>query len=121
MKTVEEILSSGVIYSDKLKIDTDGFSGFLVVDRVNMSFVASWGGGWDHVSVAPHWNLCQAFNFEELISKLPDLLEDVSIAIAKVYEATADVVKSLKKALESIDTDQLLSIYVKTSEVKENE
>lgn len=53
MKTVEEILSSGVIYSDKLKIDTDGFSGFLVIDRVNMSFVASWGGGWDHVSVAP--------------------------------------------------------------------
>lgn len=68
-----------------------------------------------------HWNLCQAFNFEELISKLPDLLEDVSIAIAKVYEATADVVKSLKKALESIDADQLLSIYAKTSEVKENE
>lgn len=68
-----------------------------------------------------HWNLCQAFNFEEIISKLPDLLEDVSIAIAKVYEATADVVKSLKKALESIDADQLLSIYAKTSEVKENE
>lgn len=53
MKTVEEILSSGVIYSDKLKTGTDGFSGFLVIDRVNMSFVASWGGGWDHVSIAP--------------------------------------------------------------------
>lgn len=53
MKTVEEILSSGIIYSDKLKINDDGFSGFLIVDRVNMSFVASWGGGWDHVSVAP--------------------------------------------------------------------
>lgn len=53
MKTVAEILSSGVIYSDKLKIDDDGFKGFLTVDRVDMSFIASWGGGWDHVSVAP--------------------------------------------------------------------
>ena len=68
-----------------------------------------------------HWNLCQAFNFEELISKLPDLMEDISIAIAKVYEATADVVKSLKKVLESVDADQLLSIYAKTPEVRENE
>lgn len=32
-----------------------------------------------------------------------------------------NVKNSLKKALESIDTDQLLSFYVKTSEVKENE
>ncbi len=68
-----------------------------------------------------HWDLYQAFDFGGLISKLPYLMEDVSIAIAKVYEATADVVKSLKKALESIDTDQLLGIYAKTSEVKENE
>lgn len=68
-----------------------------------------------------HWDLWQAFNFEELISKLPDLLENISMAIAKVYEATADVVKSLMKVLESVDTDQLLSIYAKTSEVKENE
>ena len=28
MKTVEEILSSGVIYSDKLKIGDDGIKGF---------------------------------------------------------------------------------------------
>lgn len=68
-----------------------------------------------------HWDLWQAFNFEERISKLSDPLENISMAIAKVYEATADVVKSLKKVLESVDTDQLLSIYAKTSEVRENE
>lgn len=68
-----------------------------------------------------HWDLYQAFDFEGLMSKLPYLMESVSIAIAKVYEATADVVKSLKKVLESVDTDQLLSIYAKTSEVRENE
>lgn len=53
MKTVEEILSYKGIYSDKLKIGDDGIKGFLTVNRTDMSFVASWGGGWDHVSVAP--------------------------------------------------------------------
>ena len=53
MKTVEEILSYKGIYSDKLKIGDDGIKGFISVNRIDMSFVASWGGGWDHVSVAP--------------------------------------------------------------------
>ena len=53
MKSVEEILSSKFIYSDNIKIGDDGIKGFLSVDRTDMSFVASWGGGWEHVSVAP--------------------------------------------------------------------
>lgn len=53
MKTVEEILSYKGIYSDKLKIGDDGIKGFISVNRIDMSFVASWGGGWDHVSVSP--------------------------------------------------------------------
>ena len=53
MKTVEEILSYKGIYSDKLKIGDDGIKGFISVNRIDMSFVASWGGGWDHISVAP--------------------------------------------------------------------
>lgn len=53
MKSVEEILQSKVIYSNNLHISDDGIKGFILIDRVDMSFVASWGGGWDHVSVAP--------------------------------------------------------------------
>ena len=53
MKTVEEILSYKGIYSEKLNIGDDGIKGFILVNRIDMSFVASWGGGWDHVSVAP--------------------------------------------------------------------
>lgn len=53
MKSVEEILSYKGIYSDKLKIGDDGIKGFISVNRIDMSFVASWGGGWDHVSIAP--------------------------------------------------------------------
>lgn len=47
------------------------------------------------------WNLYKALVFEEV--------------------KQAIIVKSILKALESIDDDQLLSVYVKVSEVKENE
>ena len=53
MKSVEEILSSKVIYTDKVEKGDDGMRGFLTIERMDMSFVASWGGGWEHISVAP--------------------------------------------------------------------
>lgn len=54
MKPIEEILSDRRhIYSDKVQIGNDGLKGYMNVDRTDMTFVASWGGGWEHVSVAP--------------------------------------------------------------------
>ena len=53
MKTVNEFLDSKQIYSQDLSFSEDGIKGFICIDRIDMSFVASWGGGWDHVSVAP--------------------------------------------------------------------
>ena len=53
MKSVNEILDSKRIYSERLEFSDDGIKGYICIDRVDMSFVASWGGGWDHVSVAP--------------------------------------------------------------------
>ena len=53
MKPVEEILSSKVIYTDKVEKGYDGMRGFLTIERTDMSFVASWGGGWEHISVSP--------------------------------------------------------------------
>lgn len=54
MKRVDEIICDRKhIYSDNLTISTDGIKGFLNVDNLDMSFIASWGGGWDHVSVSP--------------------------------------------------------------------
>ena len=44
---------------------TDGFNGFLTLKGQVLYFVASWGGGWDHVSVSlrnrcPTWDeMCQ--------------------------------------------------------------
>lgn len=53
MKTVDEILKSGRIYSNSLVYSADGIKGCICIERVDMSFIASWGGGWDHVSVSP--------------------------------------------------------------------
>lgn len=53
MRTVDEILKSGQIYSNSLVHSADGIKGYICIERVDMTFVASWGGGWDHVSVAP--------------------------------------------------------------------
>lgn len=53
MKTLNEILDSKHIYSKGLDFAEDGLMGYLNIERVDMSFVASWGGGWDHVSVSP--------------------------------------------------------------------
>ena len=43
MKKVEEIIKDGRIYTNSLEIGKDGFSGYLRVENVDMSFIASWG------------------------------------------------------------------------------
>lgn len=54
MRRVEDIINNHrYIYSDGLEFSEDGFRGYMTVDGIDMTFVASWGGGWDHVSVSP--------------------------------------------------------------------
>ena len=53
MREVGEILKCGHIYSKCLTMGEDGFMGYININRIDMSFVASWGGGWEHISVSP--------------------------------------------------------------------
>ena len=54
MRSAEEILNNRkFLYVDGIQKSCDGMRGFLTIDGLDMSFVASWGGGWDHVSVRP--------------------------------------------------------------------
>lgn len=53
MKTVKEILESNHIYTGGLDFAEDGLMGYININRIDMSFVASWGGGWEHISVSP--------------------------------------------------------------------
>lgn len=97
MKTVAEILSSGSIYSDKLKIDDDGFKGFLTVDRVDMSFVASWGGGWDHVSVAPLKR--KIVPSWEMMCKVKDLFFKPEEAVIQIHPPKDEYVNNMPNCL----------------------
>ena len=53
MKSLKEIMESkGLAIEDK---GLDGLCGFFYVNGIHkkpMAFVASWGGGWEHVSVS---------------------------------------------------------------------
>ena len=109
MKTVEEILSSGVIYSDKLKIGDDGFKGFLVIDRLDMSFVASWGGGWEHVSVAPLKK--KVTPSWETMCKVKDLFYKPSEAAIQIHPPKDEYVNNMPNCLHlwrAIDKEMLL-------------
>jgi len=54
MRPIEEILSdSKHVYSYPIEISDDGMRGYLLIQRTEMTFVASWGGDREHVSVAP--------------------------------------------------------------------
>ena len=51
MKSIEEIMQSKKIIIDR--ISPDGLSGMIAIRGWRGSVIASWGAGWDHVSVCP--------------------------------------------------------------------
>ena len=51
MKGIEEIIASNKVMI--IEKSRDGFSGMIFIRGWEGSVIASWGGGWDHVSVAP--------------------------------------------------------------------
>jgi len=51
MKTIEDIVSCGRIAIDIM--NEDGFRGIIQFPHWQGSLIVSWGGGWEHASVAP--------------------------------------------------------------------
>ena len=51
MKTLAEIQASGRVVLDYE--DPEGFQGIVQFPRWQGSLIVSWGGGWEHASVAP--------------------------------------------------------------------
>ena len=97
MKTVEEILSYKGIYSDKLKIGDDGIKGFISVNRIDMSFVASWGGGWDHVSVSPLNR--KTIPTWDMMCKVKDIFFKPEEAVIQIHPSEDQYVDNLSNCL----------------------
>lgn len=51
MKSIDDILASHKVIV--ISRTHDGFNGYITIRGWEGSVVASWGAGWDHVSVAP--------------------------------------------------------------------
>ena len=51
MKNIEELMKNSNI--DIKSLGPDGGNGTVSVNGIKCSLVFSWGGGWDHVSIAP--------------------------------------------------------------------
>lgn len=97
MKTVEEILSDKRIYPDKVIKSEDGVKGFCRINGVDMSFVASWGGGWDHVSVAPlKRNVIPSW---EIMCKVKEIFFYDTEAVIQIHPPESEYVNNMSNCL----------------------
>ena len=97
MRTVEEILSDKRIYPDKVIKSEDGVKGFCRISGVDMSFVASWGGGWDHVSVAPLKR--SAIPSWEIMCKVKEIFFYDTEAAIQIHPPEAEYVNNMSNCL----------------------
>lgn len=97
MKTVNEFLDSKHIYSDRLEFSDDGIKGFINIERVDMTFVASWGGGWDHVSVAPlKKNITPSW---DMMCKVKDIFFKPDEAVIQIHPPKDEYVNNMPNCL----------------------
>lgn len=98
MKALEHIISDHRhIYSDKVEISNDGFRGYMTVDRIDMTFVASWGGGWDHVSVAPLKK--KIVPSWEIMCKVKDVFFEPGEAVIQIHPPKSEYVNNMPNCL----------------------
>lgn len=97
MKTVDEIFKSGQIYSNSLEYSDDGIKGFICIERVDMTFITSWGGGWDHVSVAPV-NRNKIPTWEQMCA-VKDVFFKDDEAVIQIHPPKAEYVNNMTNCL----------------------
>ena len=97
MKTVKNILNSKFVYSEGLDFSEDGLRGFICIERIDMSFVASWGGGWDHVSVAPLKN--RIIPSWEVMCKVKDVFFKPEEAVIQIHPPKGEYVNNMPNCL----------------------
>ena len=97
MKTVEEILSDKRIYPDKVIKGEGGVKGYMRVNGEDMTFVASWGGGWDHVSVAPLKR--SVIPSWEIMCKVKEIFFYDTEAVIQIHPPESEYVNNMSNCL----------------------
>ena len=97
MKAVNEILECKSIYPQRVEISEDGIRGYICLERTDMTFVASWGGGWDHVSVTPmKRNIIPSWN---MMCKVKDIFFNPDEAVIQIHPPKDEYVNNMPNCL----------------------
>ena len=107
MKTVEEIVASKKVIIGRRS--NDGFNGFIYIRGWEGTIVASWGGGWEHVSVSPRKSNYTP-TWDDMCA-IKDLFWNDDEAVIQIHPAKADYVNNKKNCLHlwrSIDKPMIL-------------
>ena len=97
MKTISEILDCKQIYTEGLDFSEDGIKGYMCIERVDMTFVASWGGGWDHVSVSPLKK--KIVPSWEMMCKVKDIFFEPEEAVIQIHPPKDEYVNNMSNCL----------------------
>ena len=97
MKTINKILDCKQIYTEGLDFSEDGIKGYMCIERVDMSFVASWGGGWDHVSVAPLKK--KIVPSWEMMCQVKDIFFEPDEAVIQIHPPKDEYVNNMPNCL----------------------
>lgn len=109
MKTINEILDCKQIYTEGLDFSEDGIKGYMCIERVDMTFVASWGGGWDHVSVSPLKK--KIVPSWEMMCKVKDIFFKPEEAVIQIHPPKDEYVNNMSNCLHlwrANDKDMIL-------------
>ena len=97
MKELGEILKCKQIYSKCLNFADDGVMGYLNIERTDMSFVASWGGGWEHISVSPlKKKITPSW---EMMCKVKDIFFREDEAVIQIHPPKSEYVNNMPNCL----------------------
>lgn len=95
MKTLDEIKASRRIAIDEL--NEDGFRGIIQFPHWQGSLIVSWGGGWEHASVAP-FRKSYTPTWDDMCF-LKGLIWDEEEAVIQVHPSKAEYVNNMPNCL----------------------
>lgn len=95
MKDIEKILESGRIAIDSTT--EDGFRGIIQFPRWQGSLIVSWGGGWEHASVAP-FRRSYTPTWDDMVF-LKNLIWNEEEAAIQIHPAKSEYVNNMPNCL----------------------